>query len=38
MKKNYQTKHTAAEIAVPNTVAVAMTHLADELREGLLAP
>jgi transposase-like protein len=37
MKKNYQTKHAAAEMAVPDTVAVAMTHLADELREGLLA-
>jgi transposase-like protein len=37
MKKNYQTKYVAAEIAVPDTVAVAMTHLADELREGLLA-
>jgi len=37
MKKNYQTKHVGAEMAVPDTVAVAMTHLADELREGLLA-
>ena len=37
MKKNYQTKHAAAEMAVPETVAIAMTHLADELREGLLA-
>ena len=37
MKKNYQTKHSIAEMAVPDTVAVAMTHLADELREGLLA-
>jgi putative transposase len=37
MKKNYQIKHAAAEMAVPDTVAVAMTHLADELREGLLA-
>ncbi len=37
MKKNYQTTAPAAAIAVPDTVAVAMTHLADELREGLLA-
>jgi len=37
MKKNYQTNSTAAAIAVPDTIAVAMTHLADELREGLLA-
>src|SRR5665213_2337578 len=37
MKKNYQTNHSTAEIAVPDTVAVAMTYLADELREGLLA-
>lgn len=37
MKKNYQTVTPAAAIAVPDTVAVAMTHLADELREGLLA-
>jgi putative transposase len=37
MKKNYQTKNAAAAIAVPDTIAVAMTHLADELREGLLA-
>jgi transposase-like protein len=37
MKKNYQTTDHAAAIAVPDTVAVAMTHLADELREGLLA-
>jgi putative transposase len=37
MKKNYQTSSAAAAIAVPDTIAVAMTHLADELREGLLA-
>jgi putative transposase len=37
MKKNYQTTAPAAAIAVPDTVAVAMTHLAEELREGLLA-
>ena len=37
MNKNYQTMHTTAAIAVPDTVAVAMTNLADELREGLLA-
>ena len=35
--KNYQTMTTAAAIAVPDTVAVAMADLADELREGLLA-
>ena len=35
--KNYQTTTPAAAIAVPDTVAVAMTHLAEELREGLLA-
>jgi len=37
MKKDYQTKHAAADMAVPGTVALAMTNLADELREGLLA-
>jgi hypothetical protein len=37
MKKNYQTTGAAAEIAVPDTVAIAMSNLADELREGLLA-
>ena len=37
MKKNYQTKNTAAAIAVPDTIAVVMTQLAEELREGLLA-
>jgi transposase-like protein len=37
MKKNYQTNHSAAAMAVPDTIAVAMSHLADELREGLLA-
>jgi putative transposase len=37
MKKDYQTKHAAADMAVPDTVALAMTNLADELREGLLA-
>jgi putative transposase len=37
MKKNYQTVSPAAAMAVPDTVAVAMTHLAAELREGLLA-
>ena len=37
MKKNYQTKKAAVAIAVPDTIAIAMTHLADELREGLLA-
>ena len=36
MKKNYQTK-TAAAMTVPDSVAIAMTDLADELREGLLA-
>ncbi|MGD0287151.1 MAG: IS256 family transposase, partial [Acidimicrobiales bacterium] len=36
MKKNYQTK-TAAALTVPDSVAIAMTDLADELREGLLA-
>ena len=36
MKKNYQTKTTAAMI-VPDSVAIAMTDLAQELREGLLA-
>jgi len=35
--KNYQTTTPAAAIAVPDIVAVAMTHLAEELREGLLA-
>ena len=37
MKKNYQTTDHAAAIAVPDTIAVAMTYLAEELREGLLA-
>ena len=37
MKKDYQTTTAAAAIAVPDTVSVAMTNLADELREGLLA-
>jgi putative transposase len=37
VKKNYQTATPTAAIAVPDTVAVAMAHLADELREGLLA-
>ena len=37
MNKDYQTKNAAAEMAVPDTITVAMTHLADELREGLLA-
>src|SRR5487761_2561250 len=37
MKKNYQKKTDTAAIAVPDTVSVAMTNLADELREGLLA-
>ena len=37
MKKDYQTTTAAAAIAVPDTIAVAMTSLADELREGLLA-
>jgi transposase-like protein len=36
MKKNYQTKTTAAMI-VPDSVAIAMADLAQELREGLLA-
>jgi hypothetical protein len=36
MKKNYQTKAPAAMI-VPDLVAIAMTDLAEELREGLLA-
>ncbi len=36
MKKNYQTK-TAAAMTLPDSVAIAMTDLADELREGLLA-
>ena len=36
MKKNYQTK-TAAAMIVPDSVAIAMTDLAQELREGLLA-
>ena len=36
MKKNYQTKTTVA-LTVPDSVAIAMTDLADELREGLLA-
>ena len=36
MKKNYQTKTPAAMI-VPDSVAIAMTDLAEELREGLLA-
>lgn len=37
MKKDYQRTTGAAGIAVPDTVSVAMTNLADELREGLLA-
>ena len=37
MKKDYQRTTDAAGIAVPDTVSVAMTDLADELREGLLA-
>ena len=37
MKKNYQTTSSAAAIALPDTVAVAMADLAEELREGLLA-
>jgi len=37
MKKNYQTAAPAAAIAVPDVVTVAMTALAEELREGLLA-
>src|SRR5665213_2271405 len=37
MKKNYQTTDHAAAIGVPDTIAVAMTYLAEELREGLLA-
>ena len=37
MKKDYQTTTTAAAMAVPDTIAVAMADLADELREGLLA-
>jgi putative transposase len=37
MKKNHQTAAPAAAIAVPDIVAVAMTELAEELREGLLA-
>ena len=36
MKKNYQTK-TPAAMTVPDSVAIAMTDLAEELREGLLA-
>ena len=36
MKKNYQTK-TPAVMTVPDSVAIAMTDLAEELREGLLA-
>jgi len=32
MKKNYQTK-TAAALTVPDSVAIAMTDLAEELRE-----
>ncbi len=37
MKKDYQRTTGAAGIAVPDIVSVAMTNLADELREGLLA-
>ncbi len=37
MKKDYQTTTAAAAIAVPDSIAVTMTNLADELREGLLA-
>ncbi len=37
MKKNYQRTTAAAAMAVPDTITVAMTNLADELREGLLA-
>jgi transposase-like protein len=37
VKKNYQTSTVAASIALPETIAVRMTNLADELREGLLA-
>jgi putative transposase len=37
MKKNYQTTTDRAAIAVPDCVSIAMTGLADELREGLLA-
>jgi transposase-like protein len=37
VKKDYQTTTAAAAMAVPDTIAVAMTNLADELREGLLA-
>ena len=37
VKKDYQTTTTAAAMAVPDTIAVAMADLADELREGLLA-
>jgi putative transposase len=37
MKKNYQTTTNSAAIPVPDTVAIAMTNLANELREGLLA-
>jgi transposase-like protein len=37
VKKNYQTTSPAAAIALPDTVAVAMSDLAEELREGLLA-
>jgi len=36
MKKNYQ-KKTPAAMIVPDSVAIAMTDLAEELREGLLA-
>jgi hypothetical protein len=36
MKKNYQTKTTVV-MTVPDSVAIAMTDLAAELREGLLA-
>lgn len=37
VKKDYQTTTTAAAMAVPDTVTVAMMNLADELCEGLLA-
>lgn len=37
VKKDHQTTTTAAEFAVPDTVSLAMTNLADELHEGLLA-
>ena len=37
MKKDYQTTSTPAAMAVPDAVSIAMTNLADELREGLLA-